>query len=313
MRKLNKVLQYLFLPVIIFLSVTLARSQPTAYESASTQPAPLVTVGQLVSIEPASSNQTLKVINGTDQRQAEPGSAVYKGDRVRTEKDQTAMLSFADDSTLVVGSNSDISVAEYAKDPATESSRIQLAAGLVRALVKKAYSVANPFVVETPNAAMGVRGTDFVVEHDRDSGHSELHTMEGAVVLGKSRQEFADTSRSHLVSAGQTSLFRKGMEKPEAPKSFDRDQYRAKLAARAPSLGAHPNQIRERAAKAKQLKSGHQGTPEEHNPQILKPFNRNHPDQSHPNQNQHSQIQTLKNQNMRAPAAKRKNRSHNQK
>ena len=100
---------------------------------------------------------------------------VSMGDIVRTKSDGTAELTFKDDTTVRIASETRLKIDEYTFNP--DNSRNKGALGLfrgkVRAVVSKTKGIipvaigASTFNINTPTAIAGVKGTDFFVFYDR--------------------------------------------------------------------------------------------------------------------------------------------------
>ena len=71
-----------------------------------------------------------------------------------------------DGSILSLGSGSLMKVTQY--DATSRQTQIELTAGRIRSLVQKITAPAGKFQIRTPNAVIGVIGTDFFVEYERN-------------------------------------------------------------------------------------------------------------------------------------------------
>jgi hypothetical protein len=95
------------------------------------------------------------------------GMPVREADRVVTGPDGTVGITFADNSLLSIGPNSDFAIERYVFDSTTHAgqfdSRLSKGslAGVSGKIVKQSPEAMR---VHTPSAIMGVRGTDFVVQ-----------------------------------------------------------------------------------------------------------------------------------------------------
>ena len=95
------------------------------------------------------------------------GMPVREADRVVTGPDGTVGITFADNSLLSIGPNSDFAIERYVFDSTTHAGQFdsRLAkgslAGVSGKIVKQSPEAMR---VHTPSAIMGVRGTDFVVQ-----------------------------------------------------------------------------------------------------------------------------------------------------
>lgn len=95
-----------------------------------------------------------------------PGSAVHAGDRFRTGPGARLELRMRDGTALSIGPESEFQVNEYRLGTDSQRSFYTLARGLVRTVTGAIGKVRHEdFRLTTPTAVMGIRGTDFTVEH----------------------------------------------------------------------------------------------------------------------------------------------------
>ncbi|MBI3543255.1 MAG: FecR domain-containing protein [Deltaproteobacteria bacterium] len=189
-------------PVLVALSVAWGQSQLPA--------------GKVARIDGA---QDVKVRNAQGTLVASVGDSLYTADHVLTGAGQSVAITLKDESEIVVGPSSDLVVKDIAT-PQRHSTRLSLLYGMLHTWVKQHYSSDQPFVVETPTAAMGVRGTEFVVEHDPKAGQSQVHTLDGTVSLAKSFTDLLKPGSFLDVGAGMMSALAPGMALPAAARQF---------------------------------------------------------------------------------------------
>ena len=95
------------------------------------------------------------------------GMPVREADRVVTGADGTVGITFADNSLLSIGPNSNFAIERYVFDSTTHAGQFDsrlskgTLAGVSGKIVKQSPEAMR---VHTPSAIMGVRGTDFVVQ-----------------------------------------------------------------------------------------------------------------------------------------------------
>merc|ERR1712146_149955 len=80
----------------------------------------------------------------------------------------------------------------------------------------------NVYRVKTPSAVAGVRGTDFIVNHDIASKQSEITTFEGQVQVGSGITPNGGIANPVFVNPGQstTAAFQRPPVKPfQVPKN----------------------------------------------------------------------------------------------
>ena len=121
-------------------------------------------------------NQTLRASNG---------GFVREGDIIRTESNGHVHLRFLDDAVLSVRPRSRLQIISYRFDesnPENSLVKLDLIEGIARTVSGEAAKTARDrFRLNTPIAAIGVRGTDFVVSATSDSLKALVN--DGAIVV----------------------------------------------------------------------------------------------------------------------------------
>jgi hypothetical protein len=114
------------------------------------------------------------------------GAAIQVGDRVETAANGHVHVRFIDNAAVSVRPESVLEVVAYRYDsdnPQANEVRLQLDKGAGRSISGRATDAdKNRFRLNTPLAAIGVRGTDFIV-HSSDTG-VRAAVSEGAIVVG---------------------------------------------------------------------------------------------------------------------------------
>jgi hypothetical protein len=101
---------------------------------------------------------------------AKDGDQISNGDLVRTKTGGTTEVVYQDGTVLRVAQRSRIDIGEHFSGNKPDSSEVKLIRGKVRAIVDlKQIKTSGPkrFEIRTANAIAGVRGTDFIVTHER--------------------------------------------------------------------------------------------------------------------------------------------------
>ena len=113
------------------------------------------------------------------------GMAVQVGDRIETERGGHVHLRFVDGAYVSVRPGSRLIIESYRYEPSNPQDgavRFRLESGVARAISGKVAEAARErFRLNTPIAAIGVRGTDFVVLAEADRVRVTVHS--GAIVL----------------------------------------------------------------------------------------------------------------------------------
>lgn len=160
------------------------------------------------------------------------GTWLSEGTKVTTSKASFVKFLFADKSQVNLGPNSEMEIAKFDKQ---EAGIINLMKGSLRSKVTKNYmeeaQAKSKLFVKTKSAAMGVRGTDFMVEFNPISNVTNLDVISGQVALAPladpsiansiSRtilENLVSGESSVLVNKGESSKASQGMKRAAAPK-----------------------------------------------------------------------------------------------
>ncbi len=101
---------------------------------------------------------------------AKDGDQISNGDLVRTKTASKAEVVYKDGTVLRIAQRSRIDIGEHFSGKSPDSSEVRLTRGKVQAVVDLSTiktSGAKKFEVRTPNAIAGVRGTDYIVTHEK--------------------------------------------------------------------------------------------------------------------------------------------------
>ncbi len=161
--------------VRFLLAMTLVTGLCFASEAAR----PVVTVAYVqgeAAITPAGGSKSVVL---TEDRTVAPG------DRIDTGEDGSVELTLADESVVKVGPESRVIVREagYVEVTKKSSNMLELVYGKVRAVVAPLLNTESVFIIETENTTVGVRGTDFVVSHDKSARETDVLCSDGSVEL----------------------------------------------------------------------------------------------------------------------------------
>lgn len=122
---------------------------------------------------------------GAERERIRKGTRISVLDTIETSNGGHVHVRFIDNALVSVRPASSLEVLRYDYDPARPEQsavRIDLKEGVFRAISgEAAHSARQNFRLNTPIAAIGVRGTDFVVNADRDS--LSTFVTEGAIIV----------------------------------------------------------------------------------------------------------------------------------
>ena len=126
-----------------------------------------------------------------------PGRVLSDGDKIRTgSKGFTAIIFIDDKSTLKVKENSELVVGGQKSD-ARISKKINIDVGTIRATINKQNA---DFVIQTPTSVASVKGTDFWLLSDPETG-DQVMGLEGVVGLTNTQ-----TGQEVNVTSGMSGL-----------------------------------------------------------------------------------------------------------
>ncbi len=113
------------------------------------------------------------------------GMKVGQGDEITTDSESSVELKLFDGSVVKIGPDSRVVIKELGQVEVTKvsRSRFTLIKGKIRAVVKPFVDKESKFTVETENATIGVRGTDFGVSFDFDLGNTIIMSIEECVTV----------------------------------------------------------------------------------------------------------------------------------
>lgn len=137
------------------------------------------------------------------------GMALGIGAVLRTSKDATLSLEFADGSRLLLQGDSELhldQMSRYGKSGMVDT-RLRLQRGRITNTVKPSPGATPGFIVDTPNASSAVRGTKFRMDSDSDSTRTEV--VEGNVAVNAGHYgRLVGKGYGTVVAAGQASPIR---------------------------------------------------------------------------------------------------------
>lgn len=117
-----------------------------------------------------------------DARAAAAGARISAGERIETGPGGHVHLRMVDGAFLSVRPGSRFVIEQYDTDAANTAIRFKLEQGVLRSITGEAARVhKDRFRLNTPLAAIGVRGTDFVVQADTDSLRAVVN--QGTIVV----------------------------------------------------------------------------------------------------------------------------------
>lgn len=126
---------------------------------------------------------------GADTRPIVIGSDVAFREKVVTTGDGQAQLMFLDQSTMMIGPNSQVVIDEFVFDPNTSSGKFAatLTQGSFRYIGGK-LSKQGDATLKTPVATIGIRGSDIIINHNSNTNASGVQTIHGNATVQSNGQ-----------------------------------------------------------------------------------------------------------------------------
>lgn len=136
------------------------------------------------------------------------GTALAAGDRIITGKDAIAILVFSDQGRVSLRADTELVIHKYRIDPAGVETRLELE--LVRGAMRQisgdaARTQPDRYQLNTPVAAIGVRGTDFLAKVAGNAMETMVH--EGMIVVTPASCAAAACARPITLSAADAGRF----------------------------------------------------------------------------------------------------------
>lgn len=122
----------------------------------------------------------------SNKRKIKTGSFVSAGETIMTGARTNVVIKLAEDGSKInIGHNTRFKIENPEAKPNWKST-FRLISGWVRSMVRKSNpkSAKVKQKIYTPSGTIGVRGTEFSVEHNEKSGESFVYTNEGMVAVG---------------------------------------------------------------------------------------------------------------------------------
>ncbi len=133
-------------------------------------------------------NVQIKSVKDGKLAKAKVGSKIFPKDTIVTGKDSRAKIVMVDKNVLNVSPNSKLEIEnyEYAPEQGKKDVLLNVLYGKVRSKVEQKYDGKGAkFLVKTPTAVAGVRGTDFIASFNQETKSSGIVTFEGKVEFGQ--------------------------------------------------------------------------------------------------------------------------------
>ena len=167
----------------------------------------------------------LKILRMFKRVEPKVGLVLEPKDMIMTKADGKALVVLPDESTVSVGPESTLKLTQFlSPNDKTRNVEIELIEGAsLFSVVKKMED--STFVVRTPTAVAGVRGTSFMIKHRREGSkfRSSIAVFKGLVSVSPVRNQLQKNVRAIFLAAMTKSIVEQG-QSPSAPITMSRSE-----------------------------------------------------------------------------------------
>lgn len=150
----------------------------------------------------------VKVEHAGQTNPAKIGTKIHEGDVITTGTDSRAKIVMNDRNVIHVSPDSKMKIEKYTVDVGSgaRNVEIKLEDGKVRNNVEQKYdNNASKFLIKTPTAVAGVRGTQFITSYNKLTQITEVVTLKGEVMLTSMGNKAGITPNTVYIKKGQSS------------------------------------------------------------------------------------------------------------
>ncbi len=190
----------------------------------------------LENLDPADGSISAQRSGENEIQRLTADEVIAPGILLTTDSTTTADIRLCEGTVIRVAPSSQYRYESMDENQGVHSWLFSLLGGSVRAIVAPSQPAGIvKFRLQTPNASVGVRGTEFVVDHN-SQGESQLYTLDGEVLMGsrsqiedlKSANQAGLANKFQAVSPGMFSSLKAGQGRPEAAQPFDISHFRSR-------------------------------------------------------------------------------------
>lgn len=151
------------------------------------------------------------------------GDKVFPGDIVESAKESRAKIVMSDRNVINISPDTKLEIQKYENDGNNKNVEMNLLQGKVRNNVEQKYDgEKNKFLIKTPTAVAGVRGTQFFTSFDPGTKITAVVTLRGAVSLAPINVT-SGNMKPVLVQKGESTTMAAGAN-PEPPKALPKEE-----------------------------------------------------------------------------------------
>jgi hypothetical protein len=128
---------------------------------------------------------------------------LHDGDKTRTGSDSRAIIRLVDNSYFTLGENTEVEVSKFQLTSTERELKMKITAGKMRSSIGKFTGKNSKVEVQTPNAVMAARGTEFFVEYDDKTAGPGAGGVTRVIVF-ESTVAVTSNGVTQLVTAGNS-------------------------------------------------------------------------------------------------------------
>lgn len=178
--------------------------------------------------------------NSKDSVAVKVGAKVLPGDWIISAADSRAKVVMSDRNVINISPDTKLELTKYENDGVTKNVEMKLLQGKVRNNVEQKYDDdKNKFMIKTPTAVAGVRGTQFFTSFDPVTKVTSIVTIRGAVSFAALSVNGVP-STPVIVNKGESTSMSVG-NNPEAPKPLPKEELKKIDQESTASSGSKPD------------------------------------------------------------------------
>jgi hypothetical protein len=166
----------------------------------------------------------VKVLRASETLKAKVTMSVYPGDTILSAKDSRAKIVMQDKNIIHISPNTEIKIETYVNNGQQKNVELNLKEGKVRNNVEQTYDgQKNKFIIKTPTAVAGVRGTQFITSFDKKTNETKIVTLHGKVELTNLPSKPGIPQTTVVISKDETAST-SSEQPPKPPQPVSPDQ-----------------------------------------------------------------------------------------
>lgn len=205
--------------------------EPSALPPSVAQPASSTTAVGKVEAKLWQKGSTVQIIDAQGTHAISGKTDLHENDQVVCGANSTAEITLNDGSHLILSPGSSLTIHQLTHHHLDQGS-------VYASVVKNTYTPKRPFIIRTGCATMGVRGTQFLVQHDAKAG-STVSTLDGVVAIARTPEELNKPGSVYLIHAGKQSKMDFTSARATKPQKFNRKTLFEQLSTQNPQFAEH--------------------------------------------------------------------------